>query len=174
MLACVDVQYTDREAFAGCFTFDAWTDAAPRGQFTARLSSVDAYAPGAFFRRELPPILDVLAVVPDPLTLIVIDGYVWLGGHKMGLGAHLSEALEGKVAIVGVAKTEWKRTSSTAEKDKRTIVVMRGKSKTPLYVTSVGIDVEAAAENVRTMHGAHRLPTLLKAVDAFARASVSA
>ena len=51
------------------------------------------------------------------------------------------------------------------------VPVLRGKSTRPLFVTSAGIDVQKSAELVAQMHGAHRLPTLLKAVDQLVRAA---
>jgi hypothetical protein len=57
------------------------------------------------------------------------------------------------------------------EADKRTIAITRGKSRLPLFVTSAGIEVAVAASHMQHMPGAHRLPTLLKAVDALVRAS---
>jgi deoxyinosine 3'endonuclease (endonuclease V) len=32
--------------------------------------------PGELYRRELPPLLSVLATVTDPLELVIVDGYV--------------------------------------------------------------------------------------------------
>jgi hypothetical protein len=42
-----------------------------------------------------------------------------------------------------------------------------------LYVGSVGIDKEMAAENIKQMHGEFRIPTLLKMVDSLARQAAS-
>ncbi|MBN1843541.1 MAG: endonuclease V, partial [Deltaproteobacteria bacterium] len=47
--------------------------------------------------------------------------------------------------------------------------IFRGGSIHPLYVTSAGVDLQKASEKIRTMHGAHRIPTLLKRVDLLAR-----
>ena len=47
--------------------------------------------------------------------------------------------------------------------------VLRGASKQPLWVTAVGTDVNSACERVRAMHGEHRIPTLLRRVDALCR-----
>ena len=47
--------------------------------------------------------------------------------------------------------------------------VVRGESKKPLYVTARGIDQTAAARWVEQMHGAYRIPTLLKLVDRLVR-----
>jgi deoxyribonuclease V len=60
-------------------------------------------------------------------------------------------------------KRRFKDTETTAE-------VFRGESKNPLYVTTAGIDDEIAREFIQTMHGKHRIPTLLKRVDSECRA----
>jgi len=39
------------------------------------------------------------------------------------------------------------------------IEIFRGGSIHPLYVTSAGMDPQKASERIRTMHGAHRIPT---------------
>jgi deoxyribonuclease V len=51
------------------------------------------------------------------------------------------------------------------------IEVCRGRSTSPLFVTAVGVAPEEVAERVRSMHGAHRVPTLLKRVDRLARST---
>jgi len=62
---------------------------------------------------------------------------------------------------VGVAKTRFHSASA--------IEVYRGLSKTPLFVTAVGMEVAEAAAKVATMAGSHRNPQLLKGVDHLAR-----
>ena len=47
--------------------------------------------------------------------------------------------------------------------------VLRGGSERPLWVTAAGMDPREACARVREMHGAHRIPTLLKRVDALCR-----
>jgi deoxyribonuclease V len=111
----------------------------------------------------LPHLLKVLAEVREPLEAVVIDGYVWLGEEKAGLGAHLYEALGRSVPVIGVAKTAFH--SSLA------VPVLRGQSQRPLFVTAVGVDASAAAECVRRMHGPSRIPTLLNRVDRLCRDS---
>jgi deoxyribonuclease V len=49
------------------------------------------------------------------------------------------------------------------------VPIVRGISRQPLFVTTIGTDVAAAAAAVLGMHGAHRIPTLLKRVDRLAR-----
>jgi len=43
--------------------------------------------------------------------------------------------------------------------------IFRGGSRRPLYVNSVGIDLEEAKQKIIAMHGDFRVPTLLKLAD---------
>ena len=165
MLACVDVQYQDDNAAAACLTFSDWTSSASLQEFTAEISGVEPYVSGEFYRRELPCLLEVLARLPELPEVVVIDGYVWLGDHKPGLGAYLFEALAGRVPIVGVAKTSHLQASPSVE-------IFRGESRTPLLISAVGIGLEEAASLVSSMNGSFRIPTLLKKVDQLARAAL--
>jgi deoxyribonuclease V len=161
MIACVDVDYRDSEAVAACVLFGEWTDAASAAEYVERITNVEEYQPGQFYRRELPCLLRVLANVTEPLETIVIDGYVWLGESRPGLGEHLYEALARSVPIIGVAKTHFH--GSVSEE------VRRGASRRPLFVSAAGVDARTAAEHVRSMHGPHRIPTLLSKVDQLCR-----
>ena len=89
------------------------------------------------------------------LELLVAAGIV---------GARLYHALDGKVPVIGVAKT-WFKGGKALE-------VFRGKSKRPLFVTAAGITDEEAAAHVREMHGPDRIPTLLRRVDQLSRTPV--
>jgi deoxyribonuclease V len=157
LLAAVDVDYRSDHALAACVTFARWTDASGLDERTARVDEVAPYEPGAFYKRELPCLLKVLDGAGA--DVVVVDGYVWLDGGKPGLGARLHEAAG--VAVVGVAKSEYAGAGGVA--------VWRGKSAQALWVTAAGVDVNEAAAAVRAMHGEHRIPTLLKRVDALAR-----
>jgi deoxyribonuclease V len=172
VLACVDVNYTDETAIAGCVLFLDWTDSVPVARLTERVASKAPYVPGSFYLRELPPLLSVLSRVRDPLETVVVDGYVWLGDAEPGLGAHLFAALGERVPVIGVAKSHWGGATRRAEVPSRCreLPVTRGSSARPLYVTASGIDVERAAALVSQMHGAHRIPTLIKDVDTLVRA----
>lgn len=75
------------------------------------------------------------------------------------MGAHLYEALEQKIPVVGVAKTTFHANSETV------IPVIRGESSKPLYVSAIGISKEIVAEKIKAMHGEFRLPYLLKLMD---------
>ncbi len=99
--------------------------------------------------------------------IIVIDGYVTLGNdEKEGLGAHLYSALNSNIPVIGVAKNRFAGTPGKNE-------VYRGQSRQPLFVTCKGVDINDAKEFVRKMHGEHRLPTLIKAVDRECRGAIT-
>jgi deoxyribonuclease V len=163
MIAILDVDYRDCGAMAAAVLAPGWTDAVPAAEVVAHIPAVEEYVPGEFFRRELPCLLTVLDRCPVRPAVCVIDGYVWLEPDRPGLGARLFEALGGSVPVVGVAKSCFRSAGPVAAQ------VLRAKSRQPLWVTAVGIDLAAAAEAVRSMHGPHRLPTLLKRADQLAR-----
>lgn len=166
MIAFVDVGYDDGGATAACVRARDWGDAAPVDEVVARFAgAAAAYEPGALFRRELPFVVGVLARLPAAPAVVVVDGYVWLGAGRPGLGARLHEALGGGAAVVGVAKRAFAGAPAVA--------VLRGRSARPLYVTAVGVDAGAAAAAVRGMHGAHRIPTLIARADALSRGVIA-
>ena len=162
-LVIVDVDYWQTEAVAAAIVAPSWTANAPIEQRTIRIASVKPYQPGAFYERELPCILDVLALVQSAYRTIVIDGYVDLDDRGTpGLGGHLHSHLRGNIPVVGVAKTAFRGSSFACS-------VLRGTSKRPLFVTARGIKVDLAALLVARMHGDNRIPTLVKRVDGLAR-----
>lgn len=178
MIAALDVHYRDPAATAACVLFAAWTDAAPAAEHVARIAQVAPYEPGEFRKRELPCLLEVLRACAAPPEIVVIDGYAWLAKappdgasarrnaererkDRPGLGAHLHEAIGGKVPVIGVAKTAFE--GATA------VEVLRGTSAKPLFVTAAGMDAALAAAHIASMHGPHRLPTLLQRADRLSR-----
>jgi deoxyribonuclease V len=169
MIACVDVDYRGDEAAAACVLSAGWADEAPAGELVERVVGVAPYVPGQFYKRELPCLLAVLRRVTEPIDVVVIDGYVWLQDEsRPGLGAHLYEALGKRVAVVGVAKTQFLSA-------KVAVPVLHGRGSTkPLFVTAAGMSVNEAADYVRATHGTHRVPTLLKRVDALCRGATFA
>ncbi len=167
MILAVDVCYhNDAASIAGIY-FTCWSDARAKETFHSTLDGVEEYRPGQFYLRELPCIIHLLEehhLIPD---IIVIDGYVYLGEESdPGLGMHLYNELDGKIPVIGVAKNPFQTT-------KKETGVYRGNSTYPLYVTSVGIDLESAKSNVCSMHGAHRVPTLLNYVDQQSREHIT-
>ncbi|WP_243369825.1 endonuclease V [Geotalea sp. SG265] len=166
MLLAVDVHYGERIAVVAGVEFADWGDAAPRRELVLAMEVPAAYTPGQFYQRELPCILRLLTHYQLQPGCMVIDGYVYLDGeNRPGLGKHLFDALAGTVPVVGVAKS---RFAGIGEQ----YAVYRGKSTRPLYVTAAGMGQETAKEHIRSMHGPHRLPTLLKRVDRLCRASL--
>jgi deoxyribonuclease V len=166
MILALDAYYDERtlNATGAAVVFEHWDDAEPLSEYTAICEGIQPYQPGEFYKRELPCLLAVLETVHEPMSLIVVDGYVSLG-DKPGLGWRLWEALDRHVPVIGVAKTRF-RTVTALE-------VLRGQSQTPLYVTAAGMEPTEAAEHVRRLHGPFRIPTLLTRVDWLARGHTS-
>jgi deoxyribonuclease V len=163
-IACLDAAYSATMAYAACVLFDGWAASSAVRIVTASTALSGAYEAGAFFKRELPVLMAALAQVEEPLAGIVIDGYVWLDGNwRPGLGARLHDAIGGGTPVIGVAKTLFRSDDWSAP-------VARGRSLRPLYVTAAGIPAEEAARAVRSMHGEHRIPTMLGFADRIARA----
>lgn len=163
MIVALDVDYGPDRARAAAVGAPTW-DAPPDLERVLELPGPPAdYEPGQFWRRELPPLLALLAANADlPLDALLVDGHAWLTPGQPGLGARLHEALAGRVPVIGVAKTAYRGSPDAAH-------VLRGASQSPLFVTAIGLDLAAAADAVRRLHGPHRLPALLKRVDALAR-----
>jgi deoxyribonuclease V len=161
MIAAVDVAYDElvASARAAAVVFGDWTDSATIAEYAVDVGQVAPYVPGAFYRRELPCIMAVLHEVREPLTVILIDGYVDLESGP-GLGRHLWNALQQRCAVVGIAKSCYRGAAS--------VEVHRGASRQPLYVTAVGMDAALAADCVRRMHGPFRIPNLLRRADRLA------
>lgn len=169
MIGCLDVDYRGQGAVAAALWFQDWPDPQPSGQEVAHIPNVEPYQPGQFFKRELPCLLAVLGNCPT-FDIVVVDGHVWLAEGKPGLGAYLWEQLG--VPVVGVAKNAWKgHQSAPSPSGKEAVPILRGQSQKPLWVTAAGLDPGEAANQVKTMAGAFRLPFLLKSVDALCRAS---
>lgn len=167
-IACIDVGYTESEsnpttAIAACVVVNDWSDSNTIAEHVVRISDVRDYEPGQFYRRELPCIEAVLAALTTTPNIIVVDGYVWLDDQNYpGLGKYLYDALNQTIPVIGVAKNPFKQSLHAHE-------LYRGGSTRPLYITSVGIPVPLAANNIAAMHGLHRFPTILKQVDRLSR-----
>lgn len=165
MIAAFDVDYRENQniAVVASIVFEKWTDKTPKFEYISVLKEIAPYIPGRFFERELPCLLHLIEKIPIPITIILIDGYVWLSENRMpGLGGHLYQRLQEKTPVIGVAKRSFKGAMFAKN-------VFRGKSKRPLFITAAGINKQKAAKNVEKMHGIYRIPTLLKKVDHLAR-----
>jgi deoxyinosine 3'endonuclease (endonuclease V) len=159
--AAVDVYYKGEKAKAVCILFEHWASKEVLDTYAAVIQPVAAYEPGAFYKRELPCILNVLQQIDlSLLDVVVVDGYVYLDDEKRkGLGAHLYEALQEKTPIIGVAKRRFHQNAA------HVLPVYRGGSRHPLIVTSVGIEVSKAATAIQSMTGIYRMPDLLQYLD---------
>lgn len=169
MIVCVDVDYREdpqdgsTQAVAACVVLSSWASDRAYDEHVCLIEDVAEYVPGQFYRRELPCVLAILDKVEEPIDLVIVDGYVHLDeAGSPGMGAYLHEALGGRVPVVGVAKNRF-RTATTA------VEILRGTSARPLYVSAAGIEPEAAAAKVRSMHGRFRFPDMLKRVDRLCR-----
>ncbi len=168
MKLVIDVHYkNDDFAVASGVLFTVWESPSLERKLSVRINEIKPYKPGSFFERELPCILSLLDELNEELDLIVIDGYVTLGSEKRdGLGAHLYREIGKKTPVIGVAKNSF---SGTPDECK----IYRGISKNPLFVTSIGIEQSDAKKYIESMHGEHRVPTLLKMVDSECRNEIT-
>ena len=162
MILAIDVNYyDDNSAKVAGVLFENWEDKEIKQIYISHITEVNEYISGKFYKRELPCILNILEQVTQKLDYIVVDGYVYLN-KEMGLGAYLYEALNKKVNIIGVAKSEFRDIGIDTH-------LYRGESKKPLYITSAGIELSIAKKLITSMYGKYRFPTLLKEVDRLCR-----
>jgi deoxyribonuclease V len=166
LIAILDVAYAAEAAGAACVLADSWTAPAPAAEISKHVACTPAkYEPGCFYKRELPLLRALIGELEVSPAAFVIDGYVWLGPkNEPGLGAYLFESADRAVPVIGVAKTQYRGDSWSAQ-------VIRGKSRRPLFVTAAGLDRTKAAGLILSMHGKHRIPTLLQRADRLARAA---
>ena len=164
MKLCLDVHYEEHAARTACAGFEDWGDARAALELVLLCESPpEPYEPGQFYKRELPHLLRAIERVRGRIAidLVIVDGHVWLEEGQPGLGAHLHVAFGRVIPVIGVAKSSFRGGVA--------IPVLRGRSVEPLFVSAAGIEARAAADLVRTMHGLHRIPSLLKRVDGLAR-----
>lgn len=166
MIYAFDTYYYEDYANTVCIAFEDWSSEKEVETFIEQMPVSSEYESGAFYKRELPCIVSLLKKITlRPEDIIIVDGYVTLDNEgKIGLGGHLYEVLDDKTPVVGIAKNEF------TTPDSRRRSVFRGESKTPLFVTARGIDVDDVRAKVEQMHGAYRIPTLLKKLDQLSRA----
>lgn len=165
MIYAFDTYYYDDYAHTVCLAFQDWDAEHETAVFTEKTAITSEYESGAFYKRELPCILSLLHQIDlKEDDIIIIDGYVTLDEEgKIGLGGHLYEALNQKFAVVGIAKNGFN------SPDSRRRAVYRGESKTPLFLTAKGTDIDEIKYKVEQMHGNFRIPTLLKKLDQLSR-----
>ena len=159
----IDVHYTDSTATVAGVCVNDINAASPERIVTSQISDIAPYESGQFYKRELPCILQLVKEHQLAPAMIIVDGYVHFGSETQpGLGMHLYNEFHAAVPVIGVAKNKFKSMSNA-------FAVLRGESKKPLYVTSVGVSLPAAQAIITNMHGRYRLPTLLKLADSACR-----
>lgn len=161
MILAFDTYYFDNRAKTVCLSFDDWDATHPAAFYTEIHEGIAEYVPGQFYKRELPCILSLLQQVSlVDVEAIIVDGYVYLDDEqKPGLGYYLHEALQHNIPVIGVAKSNF----TTLNKFK--LPLLRGDSANPLFITSVGTELQIAADNIAAMAGPYRIPALLKMLD---------
>ena len=161
MILAFDTYYFDNKAKTVCIAFNDWADPELSNNFTEVLNGVEDYEPGLFYKRELPCILSLLNKIDyGSVKTIVVDGFVTLDDNgKNGLGGHLFDALNQSIPIIGVAKTGFYDNHKMVRK------LLRGESQKPLFITTKGMELDAAVDNISRMHGSYRMPTLLQILD---------
>jgi len=161
---CVDAAYGEGCTAAAGVVFREWSDEQPEQVMSTCCMPAGPYVPGRFYERELPCVLQLLRQLSD-IAVVVIDGYVWLGRDRPGLGWHVHRCLGG-VPVIGVAKKHFRGSEEVA------VSVFRGRSRRPLMVTAVGTEVRRAAEAIAGMAGGGRIPLMMRLADRAARQRV--
>ena len=161
--ACFDVKYYVDFAIIGYVLFEDIhsTTAFKTGQF--RHEKIEPYISGEFYKRELPCLLTAINQINDKISLIYIDGNVWLGDNLKGLGYYLYESLGSQVPVIGISKTSFHNS------DRYVIPVVRPNSIKPIFVSAIGIETEEATKMVLEMTGEYRLPTMIKLADTMSK-----
>lgn len=165
MIYAFDTFYYEDFAKTVCIAFENWTSEAESFIYSENTEISSDYESGAFYKRELPCILSLLKKIDlKEGDLIIVDGYVTLDNSgKIGLGGYLYESLNKKYPVIGIAKNGF------ASEDNLRKTIFRGESKTPLFLTAVGIDTDDIKIKVENMYGEYRIPTLLKKLDQLTR-----
>ncbi len=163
MILAFDTYYFEDKAKTVCIAFESWANESNFKIYDEILGGIEEYTSGEFYKRELSCILSLLEKIKVEIAhieLIIVDSFVYLDDEgKFGLGGYLYKALDEKVPIIGVAKTNF----ATIDNLKKSL--LRGDSQKPLYITSIGIDLEKATELIQNMEGKFRNPTILKHLD---------
>ena len=164
MKIILDVFYTAGYAYAAGVLFSGWKDEEPVNIIHNITEITAPYIPGEFYKRELPPLLNILGKIKENMEIIVIDGCVYLDSKgRPGLGKYLYDSLKYKIPVIGAAKTKFAGLQA--------VEIFRGKSLKPLYITSIGIDAEIAAQYIKSMSGNYRIPYLIKLADKISKNS---
>lgn len=159
MKVAFDCAYDDKNCCAvTAVLFRNWEDGEPLSTISRIVENVPAYQSGAFYKRELIPLMiaynEVVTSCGSPEVLI-IDGFVDLGEGKPGLGRKLYQATG--LPVIGVAKNDFIGAPFSP--------ILRGNSKKALFISAAEFSLIDAAKLIQNMHGPFRIPTLLRLAD---------
>ncbi len=160
MILAIDVYYKENEAKVVAVLFNS-EDETPQSIIIDQITGIEDYISGEFYKRELPCIESILQKINlNDIETVIIDGHIYVDDDgTFGLGGYTWESLNKKIPLIGVAKTSFFRNKNTVKE------VFRGESKKPLYVSSIGIDLDIAVNLIKNMHGKYRIPSILKELD---------
>lgn len=162
-----DVYYYENFAIVGYVLFENEQSFEPFKTGQVRCDSIEPYISGEFYKRELPCLLKAIQEIKEPISLIYIDANVWLGKDKKGLGKYLFDSIDQNIPIIGVSKSCFNKKTELIQP------VYRKSSKKPLYVSSIGIDIENACKKIQLMSGEFRLPKMIKLADSVCRSTIA-
>jgi deoxyribonuclease V len=167
LILATDVHYQGEVGYCAAVIFEEWHSQSFSKDLVVKTEGVQPYRPGEFFKRELPCITAMLGSIDFGLSCIVVDGYVFLDGKsRPGLGKYLYDSLDCAVPIIGVAKSAFDGLCDD-------FAVLRGQSKRPLYVTSIGCSLDYAKNSIISMSGDFRIPSMLKHADQLCRSEAN-
>jgi deoxyribonuclease V len=160
MLLAIDVYYKENEAKVVAVLFNP-EDETPQSIVIDQITGIEDYVSGEFYKRELPCIQSILQKINlNDIEAVIIDGHIYVDDDgTFGLGGYTWESLDKKIPVIGVAKNSFFKNKNTVKE------VFRGESKKPLYVSSIGIDLDIATNLIKKMKGDYRIPTVLKELD---------
>ena len=161
MIVAFDTYYSANSAKTVGIGFHNWMDNEIAVIKSEIIEGVAEYESGKFYKRELPCILSLLNKFEiGRIKTIIVDGYTTIDNKgENGLGGYLYDSLKRKIPVVGIAKNRYKLNSMNAKE------ILRGNSSKPLFISTLGIDLDLVAEKVKSMHGDFRIPTILKMLD---------
>lgn len=138
------------------------------------------YVPGYLSFREIPAVLEALALLATPPDLLMVDGHGIAHPRGLGIAAHLGVITD--LPTIGVAKSRLygRHNEPGTRRGSQTALTARGRTigtvlrsqdgLRPLYI-SVGhrIALESAVEHVLAAMGRYRLPEPTRVADKISR-----
>lgn len=72
MICCLDVDYRVSQGHCSAVLFKDWADTTPVKVYSSVTDPIAAYEPGAFYKRELPCMLNTLQLVEEKITTLML------------------------------------------------------------------------------------------------------